>query len=279
MTCGPSGIRNHLVRQEGNAILAASAASESPAAILIVQPQRTYLGSGLPYACAISCASDWLADSQRPAIAGVFRFAVRNSRKASNVVTVNFSPAGAVAAGLSASPLDGRGAAQAHQPPAVRQQPQPQPQQQQPAPFIHTELISPIDGECVEIDDIDGLISLYEKCKAMNDACYAVQLAIRQTFWSMSEGTAKTRRVRGLKRIAKVVQADDSWDQAALRETWQAYPELRDEFLRIESIGVKMREFKKLQSTTGDAELCEFRDKVICANRGPVGTATLTVEK
>lgn len=143
------------------------------------------------------------------------------------------------------------------------------------------EVVSPIDGQCVATDDIDGLIDLFEQLDRHDKEVYAAKLRIRQLLQGMSEGdgTSKTRRVRGRRRQAAIVMPDDNWEQSVLREAYFAYPAFRDEFLRIAQIAPKLKEVKKLANMSGTDDLCTFRDMVLRANRGPTGVATIKVEK
>lgn len=146
------------------------------------------------------------------------------------------------------------------------------------APPKH-EVLCPITGELIDADNIDGLIDCYERVKTANAALYPVELEIRQLLAAQTEGQAKTRRVRGLKRIAKIEMPDDSWDQPALRNIWAEFEAFRDEFLKIGTIDVKKREYAKLVNATGPKEFERFRDLLTSANKGMTGTPRVTVEK
>lgn len=140
------------------------------------------------------------------------------------------------------------------------------------------DLIDPLTGEVLDRDDIDGLISAYARLKSVNDRCYAVLLELRRILASKTEGDAKVRRVRGRSRVAKVEFPSDSWDQSLLKEAFNAYPQHRDSVLKIDSIGVMLREYRKLVNSSGEPDFNSFRDMVTKANRGQTGTPTVTVE-
>jgi len=140
------------------------------------------------------------------------------------------------------------------------------------------EILDPTTGELVCIDDIDGLIDMYERCKHTNDVCYAVQIKVRELLAGMTEGDSKTRRVRGNRRQAVISMPDDAWDQASLKRAFAEYPKYRDQVLKIDSVRVLLREFKKIVGTTGPADFNDFRDIVSAANRGPCGTPTIKIE-
>jgi hypothetical protein len=146
---------------------------------------------------------------------------------------------------------------------------------------VVSDVVSPIDGQIVDGNDIDGLITLYERLDAHDKEVYAAKLHIRQLLQGMSEGdgSTKTRRVRGKHRQAKIEMPDDSWDQSVLKEAFFAFPQFRDEFIRIDRLAPKMKEVKKLANMSGADDLRTFRDMLLAANRGPSGVATIKIEK
>lgn len=62
------------------------------------------------------------------------------------------------------------------------------------------EITDPMTGEIYDVGDIDGLIDLFERRKAINDQVYSVLLRIRTALANLTEGDAVTRRVRGKRR-------------------------------------------------------------------------------
>lgn len=143
---------------------------------------------------------------------------------------------------------------------------------------LSTHILDPITGELLDPADIDSLIDAYERIDARDKQHYAAKLAIRQALASRTEGDAKTRRVQGHRRKAIVEMPSDSWDQAKLKQIWELYPDLREQCLKIDSIGVKLREYKKLVNTSGTPEFQAFRDNVTAANKGQTGTPTVKIE-
>jgi len=144
--------------------------------------------------------------------------------------------------------------------------------------IINSEIIDPTTGEVIDPANADSLIDAYERIKEKNDICYSVLLSIRHAMASLTVGDAKTRRIQGKRRKAKLEMPSDSWEQAKLREAWNEYPDLRDQVLKIDTIGVRMTEYKKLVNTAGDATVEEFRDVITSANRGPTGSPTVKIE-
>jgi len=140
-------------------------------------------------------------------------------------------------------------------------------------------LVCPLTGEVIDIADTDSLLDCYERVDRADKFNYATKLRIRELLAEKTEGNAKTRRVAGRRRLAKVTMPDDSWDQSILREAWNSYPKFRDEYLAISSLRVQSREFKKLVNTAGPPDLTTFRDMLTRANRGPQGVPTISIEK
>lgn len=140
-------------------------------------------------------------------------------------------------------------------------------------------IMDPLTGEVIDRDNVDGLIGMYESLDKTNKVIYATCCRIRETLAEKTEGDAKTRRVRGHKRVCVLEFPSESFEQRSLKEIWAEFPDLRDEALKIDSIGVKMREFRKIKATSGGGRFNEFRDKISSASRGCVGLPTLKVEK
>ena len=158
------------------------------------------------------------------------------------------------------------------QPPASRT---PDPLLEQFAHIDHP--LSP--GEIVDCQDIDGLIDMYEELDHVDKQIYGTKLRIREALAKMTEGDAKTRRVRGQRRKAKVTMPSDSWEQSVLKEAWNSYPDFSKEVMSIASLRVRLREFKKLVHTSGNDSFNTFRDMVSSANNGPTGTPSITIEE
>ena len=138
------------------------------------------------------------------------------------------------------------------------------------------------DGEFVDTYDVDGMIDLYEKLSAVDRQIYSAKLRIREVLAQMTKDdgqTAKTRRIQGQRRKAKITMPDDKWEQKILRDAFSEYPELAAVVLSIASIRVKKREYDKLTRTTCEGATEEFRDMLMAANQGQQETPTLTVEE
>lgn len=140
-------------------------------------------------------------------------------------------------------------------------------------------IIDIFDGRVIENDDADSLIDAYEQAKEAAEIIAQWQRKLRESLASLSEGDTKTRRVRGKRRVAKVVTPDNSWDQSILREAWNSYPHLRDEMLKIGTLNVKAREYKKAVNTSGPDDFNQFVGMLKDAERPATGLPTVTIEK
>lgn len=140
-------------------------------------------------------------------------------------------------------------------------------------------IMDPLTGELIDRENVDGLIGMYESLDKANKIIYATCCRIRETLAEKTEGDAKTRRVRGHRRVCVLEFPSESFEQRLLKEAWADFPDLRDEALKIDSIGVKLREFRKIKATSGGERFNEFRDRISMASRGCVGLPTLKVEK
>jgi hypothetical protein len=141
-------------------------------------------------------------------------------------------------------------------------------------------LLNPLTEAIIPPDDVDQMIDAYQEMKAFGDRLYAAQIAIRTKLAAITEGQteAKTRRVQGRRRKAKIEMPSPGWDQSILKEAWNAYPQLRDQCLKIDTVGVKAREWKKLAETAGVPEVETFRDMIKAAVKPPKGVPTIEIE-
>ncbi len=137
------------------------------------------------------------------------------------------------------------------------------------------------DGEAIDMADADALITAYERIARMNDTCYAVTVQIKQALAALTDSTAKTRRVAGKERVAVVTMPSATWNNSKLKEAYNAYPLLRDTYLRIESVAVKATEYNKTKSMTvvDNPPLETFLSMVASAEQPPSGNPSVKVEK
>lgn len=138
----------------------------------------------------------------------------------------------------------------------------------------------PLGGDRVSVADIDGLIDLYEEADNLDKSLYACKCEIRAALAKLTEGDAKTRRVQGKRRRAKVEMPDVKFDQSVLKALWESHPQFARDYMGIASINVRMREYKKLANTSSsDDAFTYFRNAMTRADQGATGLATVKVEK
>jgi len=152
----------------------------------------------------------------------------------------------------------------------------PEPETVEPDESSH--LVDPLDGRLINIEDVDSLIDAYEQAKEASTALYAWQNKLRETLGNKATGDAKSQRVRGRRRIVKVTKPSETWDQSILKEVYNSYPDKRDELLRVSTIGVKAREFKKATQTNGPDDFNNFVKMISSARRLPAGLPTINIE-
>lgn len=144
-----------------------------------------------------------------------------------------------------------------------------------------SEIINPVTGAIVSLDDIDSLILGCDECKKQIDELNTFYRTLREAAWAKTTGTTKTRRLRGKKYQAKVVQGDRYPVSAILKEAWNSYPQFRDKYLRISSISLQMREAAKLDSMTSDDKaFVQFKGMIKDSiEKGSEGLPTVSLEE
>lgn len=135
------------------------------------------------------------------------------------------------------------------------------------------------DGVLVDVSNVDELATAYEEIRAAEQALRTRKLLVVEALARHATGTARTERVRGQVRRVKIEQPRASWDAGALKRVWERFSTYRDRYLKIEKIGVQMREIKKLRHEAGPPEFEEFRRLVLEAERGPTGQPRITIEE
>jgi len=138
---------------------------------------------------------------------------------------------------------------------------------------------NPISGSVVDPADADGLISAIEQCKETYDVLGRFYGQLRRALGDLTTGDAKTRRVRGNQRRAVVTMPGDRWEQSILKEAWNAYPQLRDQVLKIDKIGVKLRELKKIENESGPDSFEQFKKMILSARSKSDTLPTIKIEE
>ncbi len=142
------------------------------------------------------------------------------------------------------------------------------------------EIIDPLTGEVIDREDNDALISAYERVNRTYNKLKAVrvQLAIAMAERTVP-GEKRTRRLAGHLRLAKIEMPGDYFAQDLLKEAWNSYPHLRDQYLRIAQIDPKLTEVKKLWETSGEPDLESFKRILAQARQPSTATPTITIER
>lgn len=140
-------------------------------------------------------------------------------------------------------------------------------------------IVDPLTGRRVSTDDVDGLIDLLERLVQMDRAVYAAKSGICRTLAGKTNGDGRVRRLQGRRRAVRVELPPDAWDSSVLRALWNDYPVLRSKYLRIDAIGVQLREFRQLLNISGVREVEAFRERLLAARREPTACPRVTIEE
>ena len=141
------------------------------------------------------------------------------------------------------------------------------------------EILDPLTGELVSVNDVDSVIDLLESLKRMEDAVREAKVQVTRALAAKAPHEKKTERVAGQRRVAKIEHPGKSWDNSKLKEAWNSYPKFRDQYLRISSIEPQLREVDKLRGTSGPADLESFKSIVMAAEREPTSNPRITIEQ
>lgn len=150
-----------------------------------------------------------------------------------------------------------------------------------PANFAKPRIITnPVSGAAIDTEDVDQLIEAFAILDDVNKRVYATLQQLRELIGAKTDGTAKTRRLVGQRLQVKVEMPDDNWNNGQLKEAFNAYPQFRDAYLRIDTVKPQLREVKKLKTMTivDNPAMELFRDIVLGANQGPTGLPKVTIE-
>lgn len=126
--------------------------------------------------------------------------------------------------------------------------------------------------------DTDTLLTWFADLQQLETQTRVARRVIAERIAALTEGTAKTRRVRGNRMRAKVTMPPDTWDGSTLKQLWTDYPEYR-RYLRIARVEPNMREVKKMQNETGPERFRVFKADLNGANRGAIRAPSITIEE
>lgn len=139
-------------------------------------------------------------------------------------------------------------------------------------------IIDPTTGEVIDPKNVDQLAEAYAKIDALAREYGEALRAIRTALGELSEGDARTRRVRGEHHRVKLEMQPPNWNQKKLREAWDGFPKLAEEFIRIERFAPKLREVKKLDSESGNESFEIFKALILSAEEPSTSPPRVVLE-
>lgn len=143
-----------------------------------------------------------------------------------------------------------------------------------------TDLIDPTTCEVIAATDPDALIDALERIRGRKSELAAAERSIIEAIYTqVSNLDGKTRRLRGARRRCKITLPDASWDQPALKFIWEQYPQYRGELLRVERVGVNIREYRKALNEVGRPDFQECVRAIVNAERQPTGLPSVAIEE
>lgn len=143
-----------------------------------------------------------------------------------------------------------------------------------------TEIINPVTGAIVSLDDIDSLILGCDECKKLISELEVFYRTLREAAWAKTAGTTKTRRLKGKKYQAKLEQGPRYPVGSILKEAYNAFPQHRDQYLKIGKIDLQMREVAKLEGmASDDPSFNQFKGMIKDAiEKGSEGLPSISME-
>ena len=140
-----------------------------------------------------------------------------------------------------------------------------------------------MDTTTGEINTVDELIELIKVAEyKMNELRLIICNAKTKLLESLPEGGGHTARIQGDKYKCKVeFPTKVAWDQKKLSHLYSIYPHgtIVDTLIRIGTYKVDMREYKKIINTVGNDEFNNFKEQLLSANLGTLGTPKFTIEE
>ncbi|HSE46725.1 MAG TPA: hypothetical protein VLA89_15485 [Gemmatimonadales bacterium] len=127
--------------------------------------------------------------------------------------------------------------------------------------------------------EIDSLIQRLADVRGAVSALRAEEASLVGQIAALCQGGAKTRRLVGQSLRVKVESPDPSWDQAKLRILWHTQPAMRGVVLRIDKLGVSLREYAKIRTASGDENFEAFKADLEAACLGERGLPRVTLEE
>ena len=145
--------------------------------------------------------------------------------------------------------------------------------------LFENELLDPVTQEIIDLNSLDEMVDAYRRLKPQMEKIQNSMYILRKSIGAMTQGETKTRRVRSDRYKVKVELPSTTFEQSMLKEAWNPYPIYREDYLKIDTIGVKRRELDKMRGTTGSDAFGSFRKMVLDAERESWQAPTVTIEE
>lgn len=127
--------------------------------------------------------------------------------------------------------------------------------------------VDPITGEVIDPTNADHLIDAMARLDRHIALLRVWKARFEDAIAAMAAHKDRTERVAGEKRVAKVEWPGTEFDPKMTKHLWDTYPQFRDKFLRLESVGVQRREYDKLTRTNGTEEFEMFKKALMVCER------------
>lgn len=143
-------------------------------------------------------------------------------------------------------------------------------------------MIDPMTGEIILTNDMDMMLSYIQQAEKTIAMIRVSMQQVKDAIYQHAQfNDGKTARVKGSKYTCKIEMPTKTvWDQKRLSHIYSIYPHgtIVDSVVKIASYKVDMREYKKIINTVGDDDFNKFKDGLIAANLGTIGTPKFTIE-
>jgi len=138
--------------------------------------------------------------------------------------------------------------------------------------------VDPATGAVIFLDDIDSLVRACDDTTKLFGELRDFDRTLRQAAISfVKDERKKTRRIRGREWEATLSDCDSVHEEdrtdcmrranypdgSLLKEAWFAYPQFRDQYLKIETVKIKARECAKLAAMKTDDPAFDVFRKII----------------
>lgn len=148
------------------------------------------------------------------------------------------------------------------------------------------DIMCPLTGELASTDHPDDLADMVERLRnhLKDDVVpilYQAEIALANMADRGESGTTRTCRVQGKRRKVKIVFPPTHWDQSQLKEAFNSFPKIRDNYLKVTELRPIIKEVSKLLGTTvrDNPPLETFRKMVAHAACEPRGKPYVTIEE